>query len=302
MGPFSRHALYRLCCQQAYKVQGGTVPDGQTDLAETGFTTLDGVLRQESVRKIRDMIDRMISREPPPFSPTPEIPAYFLPWQDEDKKLAADILTEAISGRLETLLHQYFQSHFFIRTVTASRLFPSDESMNSYLWHRDSEIPHQVHVIIYLTELSAEHGSTELLSLEDTKAAAAAGYDFPYLEDRESDLGELFKSVDKPYAPYRVSANAGDALIFTPNRVLHKGAQPNAGFRDAILAVVHPCPSPWRLTLQHNYPRIFVTMHGLNALTDPFAHFKPEWDHFGLPEWVREFKMAPPNWIDAARG
>lgn len=296
MGPFSQHALFLLCCQQLYQSQGGTPPDANSPLATDGYTIARNLIDQNDIAKMRAMIDTALDRESPPFKPTSEDPGFNIDWREKDKLDAAKILHKAFSGTVENIIQSYLGSNFLIRTVTSGRLFPSKRQTVSYQWHRDSEVPHQIHVILYLTDLSDSHGTTDILPISETKAIAGAGYDFPGVADRKSDLTAECEKAGCAYAPRRVEAKAGDALIFTPNRVLHRGVQPIEGARDAVLAVALPAPMPWALTLQHNFSRMYLTKHLLNVATDPFAGYFPKWLVNRMPQWVRQFSMLPPDW------
>lgn len=301
MGPFAQHALFLLCCQQLHQSQGGKAPDPESPLAKIGFTVQRDLINADEIAELRAMIDASLDREPEPFVPTSDDPGYNISWLDTDKARATQILHKAFSGAIDTLIHGFLGSNFLIRTVTGGRLFPSERQTVSYQWHRDGELPHQIHVILYLTDLSDESGSTDLIPIEDTKAVAEAGYDFPGYKDRKSDLSEEFARVGREQKPYRVEAKAGDALVFTPNRVLHRGVQPIAGARDALLAVVLPAPMPWQLTLQHNFARMYQPRHLLNVASDPFAGYYPKWDVNRVPLWVKQFLMSPPDWGSSAR-
>lgn len=300
MGPFSQHALFLLCCQQLYQSQGGTPPDTNCPLATDGFTIARDLIDQDDIAKLRAMIDASLDRESPQFEPTSDDPGYNIDWREEDKAEATQILHKAFSGTIENIIQSYLGSNFLIRTVTSGRLFPSEHQTVSYQWHRDGEMPHQIHVILYLTDLSDTGGTTDILPIEETKAIAEAGYDFPHVRDRKSDLTEECTAAGCAYAPRRVTASAGDALVFTPNRVLHRGVQPTQGARDAVLAVALPAPMPWRLTLQHNFSRMYLTKHLLNVATDPFAGYYPKWEVDRLPRWVKQFSTVPPNWGSGA--
>jgi hypothetical protein len=300
MGPFSRHALFLRCCQQLHQTQGNPPPDPNNPLATTGFTVPRGLIGARDIAKLRTMIDEGLKRTDPPFEPTSDDPGYALDWQEKDYPRATKILEKAFTGDVEAAIQGFFGCDFLIRSVTAGRLFPSEEQTISYRWHRDAETPNQIHVILYLTDLSDTSGSTDLLPLQDTVAVASAGYDFPAIADRKSDLSAECAQANRAYAPYRVEAKAGDALIFTPNRVLHRGVQPTEGARDALLIVVLPSPIPWRQALQAAAEKIFVSRHALNVETDPFFRYRPKAPCGHIPAWVRRFSMNPPNWEDEA--
>lgn len=296
MGPFAQHALFLKCCQSLYQSQGGQAADTGNPLRHDGFTIERNLIPDEEISELRAMIDRSLDREPDPFVPTSDTPGYNITWQAKDKVRATYILHKAFGSIVKSVIQGFLGSNFLIRSVTGGRLFPSERQTVSYLWHRDSEVAHQVHVILYLTDISPDHGSTSLLPLPDTQAIAQAGYDFPRVEDRKSDLSQECAQAGIEYAPYVVDAKAGDALIFTPNRVLHRGIQPTTGARDALLAVALPSPLPWEVVLQDRYQQTFVSEHHLNIGTDPFAGYTSHWGVERMPIWVTEFKMEPPDW------
>ncbi|HBC06436.1 MAG TPA: hypothetical protein DC046_02515, partial [Rhodospirillaceae bacterium] len=288
------------CCQQLHQTQGHQPADTNNPLATTGFTVPRNLIGARDITKLRTMISDGLNRTNPPFVPTSDDPGYALDWQEKDIPRATKILEKAFTGDVEAVIQGFFGCDFLIRTVTAGRLFPSEEQTVSYRWHRDAETPNQIHVILYLTDLSDTSGSTDLLPLQDTIAVASAGYDFPPIANRKSDLSEECAKTNRAYTPYRVEAKAGDALVFTPNRVLHRGVQPTEGARDALLIVVLPSPIPWRQALHMNSKNIYVTEHALNVETDPFFQYRPKGQCGHIPAWVRRFSMTPPNWDDEA--
>lgn len=296
MGPFAQHALFLMCCQQAMQVAGGNPPDAENPLVTKGFSLERNLIDTQDIAELRAMIDAHADGPARDFIPTSQDPGFNIAWRDQDKGRAAEILHKAFSGAVASTIQGFLGSNFLIRSVTGGRLFPSEQQTISYQWHRDGEVPHQIHVILYLTDVSGELGSTEVIPLEDTIAIAQAGYDFPSVEGRKSDLSAEFSEAGRPFAPYHVKAKAGDALVFTPTRVLHRGVQPANGARDALIAVILPSPLPWNELLGRNVQNMFREAHSLNIASDPFAGYDPRWQVDRMPHWVREFKLAPPDW------
>jgi hypothetical protein len=296
MGPFAQHALFLMCCQQAMQVAGGNPPDAENPLATKGFSLERNLIDAQDISDLRAMIDTYADGPARGFIPTSQDPGFNIAWRDEDKGRAAEILHKAFSGAVESVIKGFLGSDFLIRSVTGGRLFPSESQTVSYLWHRDGEVAHQIHVILYLTDVAKGRGSTELIPLKDTMAVAQAGYDFPSVEDRKSDLGAEFAEAGLSYQPFHVEAKAGDALVFTPTRVLHRGVQPRDGARDSLIAIALPSPVSWEMILARNVQGMFREAHLPSITSDPFAGYNPRWQVDRMPWWVKEFKLAPPDW------
>lgn len=60
-----------------------------------------------------------------------------------------------------------------------------------------------------------------------------------------ADLATLFPSDDTSISPVRPALSAGDATVFTPSRILHRGDLPGAGVRDLLVLNILPSLNPW---------------------------------------------------------
>lgn len=116
----------------------------------------------------------------------------------------------------------------------------------SMSWHYDVHYPRRYFKILIGLNDAAEHGGgTELLSAAGSEAFTnATGYVGNQAANRISD--ETFHAA-APSPPALFRPNLGDALLFWPSRVLHRGLVPT---RQRLMLFVSGCPIPKSLSPQ----------------------------------------------------
>lgn len=73
------------------------------------------------------------------------------------------------------------------------------------------------------------------------------GYFFCPLQERLADLTELDRVHGIAAVPeIQLAPTAGEAILFQPSRVLHKGIRPTWGRRRMFSLGIIPCPGGWR--------------------------------------------------------
>lgn len=101
-------------------------------------------------------------------------------------------------------------------------------------WHFDAHYPcDYFKVMIFLNDTS-EHGSgTDFLDAEASRELSSRSGYVGFAPNRLSDLNPLASS-NEPMPITEFRPKAGDAAIFWPSRVLHRGIYPRQGVRYAL--------------------------------------------------------------------
>jgi hypothetical protein len=69
---------------------------------------------------------------------------------------------------------------------------------------------------------------------------------------RTGDLAVLERIAGRPLHPIRRERRAGEAVLFQPSRVLHRGISPTRGARFVLTLCLLPSPVPWQEALRRN--------------------------------------------------
>lgn len=164
-----------------------------------------------------------------------------------DRELLERILTPAFDSRAIG----FFRSEYFVHWYGVSRAVPVPElGENSFSWHCDRGPRNHLKLIVYLNDHSEHGGGTEFLDAYTTSAIARTGYVFGPVKSRLADLSQLAARAGVDYAPWCAEMSAGDGLLFSPARVLHRGLVPTRGPRVVVTVCLLPSPVHWRVALE----------------------------------------------------
>jgi hypothetical protein len=162
--------------------------------------------------------------------------------------LLAQIRTPAVHKAIATALGCHY-AFVFAEAAAATPVAggPTAGAMISFRWHADNGPRAHLKIILYLDGPDSHDGATSFLDRQTTEAIAAAGYLFPKNEDRLADLGPLAAAHGITLVEHRLSPQAGEAVLFHPAQVLHRGLLPSFGRRRTFWgSFPTPCPSPRR--------------------------------------------------------
>jgi hypothetical protein len=152
------------------------------------------------------------------------------------------MLNPGIDGRVTAI----FGSEYYVHSLVINRTMPAKASKRSFLWHCDRG-PRDFLKINMFLDATAEHGgTTEFVTLEDSLAYEKAGYTFGANRRRVHDLSLLSRRVGPAPKVHHPQLSAGEAFMFFPARVLHRGYLPSRGIRHMMSLVLLPSPVPWR--------------------------------------------------------
>jgi hypothetical protein len=163
-----------------------------------------------------------------------------------------NIFNEAMTKKIEN----YFSSHFSIFWYNFQRLDTTQIGNDvSSKWHCDAGPSKHLKLIVYLNGVDKQDSRTEFLSLETTEALKSVGYIYCDMGQRIDDLSALTARLKSAYSPFSFDLNAGDAVLFNPQKVAHRGKHPSVGKkRYAIHFCIVPSPFSWRESLRQLNP------------------------------------------------
>ena len=166
--------------------------------------------------------------------------------QFDDSSFLLPIVEQILSRDMDGRLVSHFRSEYFVYSITVGRTAPARRSRRSFLWHCDRGPRDFLKINLFL-DATAEHGSTT--GFIDRTASAALehlGYTFGPNKRRVADLGPLARHAGIEVQPVHPDVKAGEALLFEPANVLHRGILPDRGTRHLLSLMLLPSPVPWR--------------------------------------------------------
>ncbi|MDD9876298.1 MAG: hypothetical protein OXR84_02520, partial [Magnetovibrio sp.] len=204
----------------------------------------------------------------------------------------------SITVEIEELIEAYLGCFFRIDHIEMMRSRPAEISGKSYEWHRDFDPMAKIHILIYLTVSGPLIRTTFFANVADTRRCVEQGYAFPPRSRRVADINSLFPDDADPIVPTRPTLAAGDATIFTPSRILHRGIIHDTEYRDLLVLNILPSMNPWENEIAHlGTERLFI---GRSTLWfDPFTRFKPSMaghNRVQVPLWAQlgyHFPLVP---------
>lgn len=180
-------------------------------------------------------------------------------------EMLAKLVEAVLTPEVDAHCLEFFRSEYFVYWYTLSRTAPSSRPASvSFRWHCDRGPRAHLKLLVYLNDFSAHGGGTSYLDLEASDAVARVGYTFGGARRRTTSLDKLSSWAGRPLQAYDHCPRAGDAVLFQPSRVLHRGVTPKFGPRDVFTLCLLPSPVHWRVALEHR-------MH-IDLRDDPIWH------------------------------
>ena len=292
-----RYWLYHRVCREAYEKAHGGPPPGTPDgrvLSEKGVLVADRIIDPTDCETFSQAFSDSLENKFGRLEGLDKT-VFTLQWNHRRGALLRELLPQIFSPERSAAIENYFGAYFQIIGVSLNRYFPSKERDISFLWHRDCEPPQQLHLMVYLTGASDKGGRTEALNIEATRRAAEAGYSYPYLDSRTSDLDTVFGGSAEGTFVYKPDLEPGGGMLFAAPRNLHRGVLPSEGWRDTMLFLVIPSPIPWDQRVAVNFPTILRNGPHINCSNiNPFGRFSP-WEEGPrvVPEWAQLSYLEP---------
>ncbi len=174
----------------------------------------------------------------------------------DDAALLRRLAASALTPQVDAHCLEFFRSEYFIYWYTLSRTAPVEGPEGrpsvSFMWHCDRGPSRHLKLLVYLNDHSEHGGGTSYLDLAGSEAVARSGYVFARGRRRTGSLEELSTLAARPLAAYEHLPQAGDAVLFQPSRVLHRGITPTLGPRYVLTFCLLPSPVRWDVALERS--------------------------------------------------
>jgi hypothetical protein len=235
----NRHyAEYLSRCRAVFR--RAPVPD-DTDLAQKGFTYLRALTTDAAAACIRDLqqhhAPQLLKKDS----------QHLEGFRVADRQWLKQLLCDVLQGRMDESIAAFFGSEYLVHWVAFSltRQAPEQQSV-SFRWHCDKGPSAHLKLIIYLNPTAEHGGNTEFIDLADTLAVAQRGYLFGWSKTRTGDVERLARMAGRGLATQLQERAAGEAVLFQPGRVLHRGVSPTRGDRLTATLCLLPSPVHWQ--------------------------------------------------------
>lgn len=168
----------------------------------------------------------------------------------DDPQRVRRLVEHALTPAVDAHCLSFFGSEYFVYWYTLSRTAPAQGPANvSFMWHCDRGPRAHLKLLVYLNDHSEHGGGTSYLALPGSEAVARSGYVFARGRRRTGSLEALSTLAGQPLSAYEHLPRAGDAVLFQPSRVLHRGMTPDRGPRYVFTLCLLPSPVGWSSAL-----------------------------------------------------
>lgn len=179
----------------------------------------------------------------------------------KDNKLFMNLLEEIFQGPVDDMILSYFQSEYTVLFCSMIVTYPvSEKDITfkgiSFKWHGDVAPDYHLKLLVHLNDAEAHQGGTWCIDREQTKRFKEIGYLFNDLFNRLSDLGPLAKRFNIDHQETLLSPRSGEAIIFQPSNVLHRGSWPKKEPRYLINLGLVPSRIHWREMVKQDFEAI----------------------------------------------
>ena len=178
-----------------------------------------------------------------------------------DGAAAAEAFEQVFGGPVDRAIGAWFGSEYLIYWWTLGRAHSGQAAQRSFLWHCDKGPTSHLKLLLYLNPTAEHGGATEFIAKPATRAIGRTGYVFGPVNERRSDIRPLAETAGIAFETISCDMAAGEAVVFEPARVLHRGILPRTGPRWVLTFCLLPSPLPWKT--------VFTRTGGL--VTDDFA-------------------------------
>ena len=232
---------YHAVCRRSLSRE---VPEAATPLQEGGVERIR-VMSEAGAAALREQVHRRFRSES--FRNNGD---RVFEYRLDDPVFARSLLATVLTRGVDERVTQFFRSEYFVHWFVVNQAMPRpDENFNSFLWHCDRGPRMHLKLLVYLNGVDEHDVCTEFLDLSTTRDVARSGYLFGRVADRRADLGPLAERVGAKFEPRSWRLTGGEALLFQPSNVLHRGVMPRRAARTMLAICLLPSPVPWREAL-----------------------------------------------------
>jgi hypothetical protein len=169
-----------------------------------------------------------------------------------DPKTLKAVVDQLITPAVDQVLYDYFGSEYCAYWYSFSRALPNKEPKRAFLWHCDKGPTMHAKMLFYMTSVEETGGNTYLLDRNTTERFDKAGYIFGSQKDRKDDLSEFAQKNGIAYEPFSFDMKPGEAILFLPQKVMHRGLLPTKSPRFIMQVTFLPSKRHWRDSLHQD--------------------------------------------------
>ncbi len=162
--------------------------------------------------------------------------------------LFESVLTENLDKKIISHFKSEYMPLWYNFTVDT---WESTRNSCSFKWHCDGGPSKHLKIMVYLNAVEEHGGNTYFGTIKATQALKQLGYIFCAVGQRKENIIPLVRAYDIPFKESSFDLGAGDAVIFNPYEVMHRGKQP---CQEKTRYVLHMClvPAPihWRKAIE----------------------------------------------------
>jgi hypothetical protein len=159
-----------------------------------------------------------------------------------------------IETRLQNIIEHYIGLPIAFHGVHVRKDFPNEKQLETLLWHKDSEDRRMIKVIIYLNDVTEEHGPFEYIRLPTNALEQVKNYQVDYELWRVNFLGinddKMMKVIPKS-AWKSCPGKAGTVIFADVRNIFHHGTVRNQ--ERSTLFFTYTANSPKRPELCTQY-------------------------------------------------
>jgi hypothetical protein len=165
----------------------------------------------------------------------------------DDHPARQAVVESLLTPEIDQLLIDFFESEYLVHWTLLSRNpVAADPGVVSFNWHCDKGPARHLKLLFYLNGSEEHGGNTELIDLEGSTRVAEKGYLFGRVAKRTSEISVLSKLAGTQLHSVLRPIGAGEAVIFPPATVLHRGVSPTRAPRYVLTLCLLPSPVPWK--------------------------------------------------------
>jgi hypothetical protein len=235
-----RYAAYEGAARRSWKPRLKPTAEqlaGASSFKAEGLLALAPPARMtpERLRTIKDLVDEKFDQQNNGYAVN-----YGMYRLVDGLELIPEVI-EFIDDDMESIIENYYGSHFKIFAVSFYRTLPTpDRPDSSFLWHLDNCPKQEIKLMVYLDDVVAETGA---LSLKDKPFSAGLRKEGFF--DRRR-INQFVNRLDDSSTTRVLEGPIGTRLLFENGGCIHKATSPKLGHRDVVTFVLIPSDTPWR--------------------------------------------------------
>lgn len=233
------YADYLAHCRSAF--QRSPAPAALSDLKQRGFA----YVRALEATRAAELGAELNTRHTPQLLKKDS--KHLEGFRVSDRDWLEGLLRSVLHGAVDEAICGHFASEYLVHWIALSVTQPAPEQDSvSFRWHCDKGPTAHLKLIVYLNPTESHGGNTEFIDLADTAAVARQGYLFGWSKTRTGDVERLSRLAGRPLATHLRARDAGEAVLFQPARILHRGISPVHGPRLTATLCLLPSPVHWQ--------------------------------------------------------